>query len=254
MLIALTQAVPPSIVHCELTHLERESIDLARAAEQHCRYEEALAELGCTLQRLPPTPELPDSVFVEDTAIVLPEIAIITRPGAESRRPEVASVAEALRPYRALAFIEAPGTLDGGDVLRVGSRIYVGQSDRTNSEGIRQVEEIASSFGYEVRSVTVSGCLHLKTAVTQVAHDAVLLNPAWINADVFDGLDCIEVHPAEPFAANALRVGPVLLYPAAFPRSRERLEQRGFAVRAVEADELAKAEAGLTCCSILVPV
>jgi dimethylargininase len=254
MLIALTQAVPPSIVHCELTHLEREPIDLARAAEQHRRYEEALVELGCTLQRLPPTPELPDSVFVEDTAVVLPELAVIARPGAESRRTEAALVAEALRPYRRLAFIEAPGTLDGGDVLCLGSRICVGLSERTNADGIRQLESIVSRFGYEVRSVTVAGCLHLKTAVTQVGERTVLLNPAWIDAATFDGLDPIEVHPAEPFAANALRVGQVLLHPAAFPRTRERLEERGFTVRTVEADELAKAEAGLTCCSVLVAV
>lgn len=254
MLIALTQAVPPSIVHCELTHLERVDIDLARATEQHRRYEEALVELGCTLQRLPPTPELPDSVFVEDTAVVLPELAIIARPGAESRRTEVASVAEALRPYRRLAFIEAPGTLDGGDVLHLGSRIWVGLSERTNADGIRQLERMVSGLGYEVRSVTVRGCLHLKTAVTQVGERSVLLNPAWIDAAAFGGLDRIEVHPAEPFAANALRVGQVLLYPAAFPRTRERLEERGFTVRTVEADELAKAEAGVTCCSVLVAV
>ncbi|HEY0021783.1 MAG TPA: arginine deiminase family protein [Longimicrobium sp.] len=254
MLIALTQAVPPSIVHCELTHLEREPIDLARAMEQHRRYEEALVELGCSLQRLPPAPELPDSVFVEDTAVVLPELAIVARPGAESRRAEVASVAEALRPYRRLAFIEAPGTLDGGDVLVLGSRIWVGLSERTNADGIRQLERIVSGFGYELRSVTLTGCLHLKTAVTQIGERTVLLNPAWIDAAMFEGLDRVEVHPDEPFAANALRVGQVLLYPAAFPQTRERLEERGFTVRTIEADELAKAEAGLTCCSVLVPV
>ncbi|HEV2146887.1 MAG TPA: N(G),N(G)-dimethylarginine dimethylaminohydrolase [Longimicrobiaceae bacterium] len=254
MLIALTHAVPPSITHCELTHLGREAIDVARATEQHHRYEEALRELGCTVERLPPTPDLPDSVFVEDTAVVLPELAIIARPGAESRRAEVAAVAEALRPYRTLACIESPGTLDGGDVLCVGSRVYVGESDRTNAEGIRQLGDVVSAFGYVVQPVTLSGCLHLKTAVTQVARNTLLLNPDWIDVGVFDGLDRIEVHPAEPFAANALRVGAVLLHPAAFPRTRQRLEKRGFAVRTVEADELAKAEAGLTCCSILVPV
>jgi dimethylargininase len=254
MLIALTRAVPPSIVRCELTHLEREAIDLARATEQHRRYEEALGELGCTVQRLPPAPELPDSVFVEDTAVVLPELAVIARPGAEPRRTEVALVAEALRPYRRPAFIEAPGTLDGGDVLHLGSRIWVGLSERTNSDGHRQLERMVSGLGYEVRSVAVGGCLHLKTAVTQVGGRTVLLNPAWIDAAAFDGLDHVEVHPEEPFAANALRVGEVLLYPAAFPRTRERLEERGFTVRTVEADELAKAEAGLTCCSVLVAV
>jgi dimethylargininase len=128
----------------------------------------------------------------------------------------------------------------------------VGLSERTNADGIRQMDSIVSNFGYEVRSVTVQGCLHLKTAVTQVGERTVLLNPAWVDAAAFDGLDRIEVHPAEPFAANALRVGQVLLYPAAFPQTRERLEERGFTVRTIEADELAKAEAGVTCCSVLV--
>ncbi len=136
MLIALTRSVPPSIDNCELTHLRREPINYGRAAEQHTGYEKGLVVLGCTIQRLPSLPDLPDSVFVEDTAVVLPELAIIARPGAESRRFEVTSVAEALRPHYPLTFIEPPGTLDGGDVLLIGSTIYVGDSTRTNAEGI----------------------------------------------------------------------------------------------------------------------
>ena len=120
MPIALTRSVPPSIVDCELTPLEREPIDIVRASEQHARYERSLVALGCTIQRLPSLPDLPDSVFVEDAAVVLPELAILSRPGAASRRLEVTSVADALEPHRTLAFIKAPGTLDGGDVLRIG--------------------------------------------------------------------------------------------------------------------------------------
>ena len=253
MLIALTRPVPPSIGRCELTHLAREPIDVARAARQHQRYEAALAELGCSVRRLPPMPDHPDAVFVEDTAVVLPELAILARPGAASRRAEVDAVADALRPYRALVAIESPGTLDGGDVLRVGSRVYVGASGRTNAEGIRQLAAILAEHGYEVRPVAVSGCLHLKTAVTQVDDDAVLLNPGWVDPGTFGELDRIEVDPEEPFAANAVRVGAALLHPAACPRTRRRLERRGLDVRPIEADELARAEAGLTCCSILVP-
>ena len=254
MLVALTRAVPPSIVHCELTHLDRAPIDPTRAAEQHRRYEEALAALGCTVRRLPPTPELPDSVFVEDAAVVLPEVAVVARPGAESRRGETASVAEALREHRPLAGIEAPGTLDGGDVLRLGDRIWVGLSRRTDAEGIRQLRGIVAPYGYRVTAVPVTACLHLKTAVTAVSDDAVLLNPAWVDPEAFAGVERIEVDPAEPFGANALRVGGAVLYPAAHPRTRLRLEHRGLRVRTVEADELEKAEAGVTCCSILVPV
>jgi dimethylargininase len=254
MLIALTRAVPPSIARCELTHLVRQPIDVEVATRQHRDYEQALTALGCTVRRLPLEPELPDSVFVEDTAVVLPEIAVLTRPGAESRRAEVGSVAEVLHSYRPLAFVEAAATLDGGDVLCIGSRIVVGQSERTSADGIRQLRDLLMPFGYEVQSVSFSGCLHLKTAVTAVDEHTVLLNPEWIDPEVFAGFEQIEVHPDEPFAANALRLEAALLFPAAYPKTRQRLERRGLPVHVVEVGELAKAEAGLTCCSLLVRV
>lgn len=252
MPIAITRSVPPSIGNCELTHLKREPIDFARAAEQHASYEKSLVALGCTIQRLPSLPDLPDSVFVEDTAVVLPELAILTRPGAASRRAEVASVADALRPYRPLAFIESPGTVDGGDVLHVGSTIYSGQSTRTNAVGIRQLAELASPYGYDVRTVRVSGCLHLKSAVTRVADDVILLNPAWVDASCFSELQQIEVHPDEPFAANAVQLRENIIYSASYVATRRRLEQHGIKVHVVETDELEKAEGAVTCCSILI--
>ncbi len=252
MTVALTRDVPPSIVHCELTHLKREPIDLARAIEQHSRYEEGLAALGCEIQRLPPLPDLPDSVFVEDAAVVIPELAIIARPGAASRRAEVSSVADSLRSYRPLAFIEPPGTLDGGDVLRIGATIYVGQSTRTNVEGIRQLTDLASARGYDVRPVKLSGCLHLKSAVCRVAENTILLNTAWVDSSSFCDVEQIEVPPAEPSAANALWVGERILYPNLYHQTRQRLEERGIDVHVIEMDELLKAEAGVTCCSILI--
>jgi len=250
--IAFTRSVPPSIINCELTHLEREPIDFERAAEQHQLYEKALIKAGCTIHRLPSLPDLPDSVFVEDTAVVLRELAIITRPGAESRRSEVTSVAEALRPHHSLAFIESPGTLDGGDVLTIGSTIYVGESTRTNAEGIRQLAKLASQFGYRVRSVKVSGCLHLKSAVTRVAEDVILLNSAWVDSSLFPDLRQIEVHRHEPFAANALLIGDRVIYSASHDQTRQRLEQNGIDVLVVETDELEKAEGAVTCCSIVI--
>ena len=252
MPIALTRSVPPSIIECELMHLKRERIDVARAAEQHALYEEGLTALGCTIHRLPSLPDLPDSVFVEDTAVVLPELAIIARPGAESRRLEVPSVADALRPHHPLVFIELPGTLDGGDVLCIGSTIYVGQSTRTNAEGIRQLAELTSAHGYRVRPVKVSGCLHLKSAVTRVAEDVILLNSDWVDHAFFSGLRQIEVHPGEPFAANALLIGETVIYSATYYETRQRLEKNGIRVHLVETDELQKAEGAMTCCSILI--
>lgn len=189
---------------------------------------------------------------MEDTAVVLPDIAIITRPGAESRRPETASMAEALRAYRPLAFIEAPGTLDGGDVLQVGYRLFVGRSLRTNDEGILQLATIVAPHSYEVVPVRLTGCLHLKSAVTAIGVDTLLTNRAWVDASVFDRLDMIDVDADEPGAANALLVGEAIVFPAAYPRTRALLEKRGLDVRPVEADELEKAEAGVTCCSVLV--
>lgn len=254
MLIAFTRPVPPSITACELTHLAREPIDAALASRQHDFYEAALAALGCEVRRIPADPDWPDSVFVEDTAVVLDEVAVAARPGAASRRNEVAGVVAALREFRTVLPIDAPGTLEGGDVFRVGSRIYVGRSSRTNAEGIRQLRAHVEPLGYEVREVPVSGCLHLKTAATQVDERLVLLNPSWVPVDAFSDLERIEVDPAEPFSGNALRIGSTVLFPSEFPRTARRLAERGLELHRVDAGELAKAEGGLTCGSILVPV
>ena len=251
MLIALTRAVPPSIARCELTHLDRAPIDLALAERQHLAYEQALRDLGCAVQRLPPQPEMPDSVFVEDAAVVLDEVAVITRPGAASRRGETASVAAALAAHRPLLRIQAPGTLDGGDVLRVGRRILVGLSGRSNEEGVRQLRGLLEPYGYQVRGVAVDGCLHLKSAVTAVDDGTVLLNPRWLDPGALEEVERIEVHPEEPMAANALRVGDTVLFPEAFPRTRARLQAHGLRVATVDASQLALAEGALTCCSLI---
>ncbi len=252
-LVALTRAVSPSIVRCELTHIAREPIDFERAESQHAAYEAALSALGCVVQRLPPEPDLPDAVFVEDAAVVLDTIAVVTRPGAESRRAEIRSVAEALGRFRPLAVIEPPGTLDGGDVLRVGSRLFVGRTARSNAEGIEELARLASAEGKTVVPVDVRGCLHLKSAVTLVAANTLLLQPAWVDRTDFAEYDCIEVDPGEPSAANALLVGDGVIFPSGFPRTRARLEAHGIRILGVEVSELAKAEGAVTCCSLIVP-
>lgn len=250
-MIALIRDVSPRINECELTHLAREPIDVERAAEQHRRYEELLRELGCEVRKIAAAPELPDAVFVEDTAIVLDEIAVITRPGADSRRPEIGAVATALATYRDVVSIVAPGTLDGGDVLRTGRTIYVGISARSNDEGAAQLARLTAPFGYTVIPVEPTGCLHLKSAVTEVADGTLLCNPAWIDRQAFDGLELLEVDPSEPFAANALRVGSAVVHAAAWGRTSSRLERRGIRTIPIDASELAKAEAGVTCCSLI---
>jgi dimethylargininase len=252
--IAITRAVSPSIERCQLTHLAREAIDLSTAQAQHRAYEDRLVELGCQILRLPVEPDLPDSVFVEDTAIVLNEVAVITRPGAASRRPETASVAHALAAYRELFHIEPPGTIDGGDILRVGRTLFAGLSSRSNEAGLEQLRTHASRFGYTLKPVEVRGCLHLKSAVTQVAEDTLLIHRDWVDGTAFDDMEMIDVDPSEPFGANALLVGDAVIYPRAYSRTRERLERRDITVKAVRMSELAKAEGGVTCCSLIVQV
>lgn len=251
MWIAVAREVSAALAGCELTYIPREAIDVARARVQHHDYRCALESLGCRVLSMPAEAALPDSVFVEDVAIVLDEVAILTRPGASSRRAEVSSVAELLRRYRPTLAIEAPGTLDGGDVLRVGRTLYVGLSARSNAAGIAQLRELLHTHGYAVESVSTRGCLHLKSAVTALAEDTLLLQPAWVDRERFAGLRIIEVDPAEPHAANVLRIGHALLMPASFPRTSQRLLDAGFEVTAVDVSELQKAEGAVTCCSLV---
>jgi dimethylargininase len=251
MPLALTRAVPPTIVNCELTHLERAPIDIRLATDQHARYEATLRSLGCEVSRLSPEPELPDSVFVEDAAVVFDEIAVIARPGAESRRRETVTVAAALAPHRRLWYIEAPGTLDGGDVLVVGKRVYVGLSRRTNPEGADQLANAVAPFGYSARGLAVEKCLHLKSAVTAAADDLLVLNPALIDGHLFDGTRWIAVPSDEPLGANVVRVGDTVIGPVTAPRTRDMLERAGLRVVATPVWELAKAEGALTCCSLI---
>jgi dimethylargininase len=182
---------------------------------------------------------------------VLEECAIITRPGADSRQPETESIARALAPYRILHTIQAPGRLDGGDVLVAGKRIWVGLASRSNPSAIGQMQVFLESYGYTVRFVPVRGCLHLKSAVTLVAKDTLLINPAWVDQAAFPGMLYIKVDPSEPYAANALLVGETVVYQPAYPNTRLRLEKAGIHTLLVDQSELAKAEGALTCCSLI---
>jgi len=193
-------------------------------------------------------------MFVEDPAIVLDELAVICQPGAETRRKEVPSLAAALETYRRLAFVKLPGLLEGGDVLQIGRRMFVGFSRRTNAEGIRQLAAILSPFGYDLTAVPVTGCLHLKSAVTYLGCNTLLANRSWFQSPRLSGFDWIDVHPSEPHAGNALAIGDMVIFPASFPRTRERIEAKGFQVTPLDISELQKAESGLTCSSLLFHV
>ena len=252
MLIALTREISPAFDSCVLTHLPRVPIDVQRARAQHDAYEWALVDAGCTVRRLDSSFEMPDSVFVEDIAVVLDEGAILTRPGNESRRAETQGIAAALERHgRTFREIVSPGTLDGGDVLVVGRSAFVGLSARTNVAGASQAAQIFGSLGYDVRLLPVQGCLHLKSAATAVSSDTVLINRAWVPEAPFTGFRLVDVDAREPHAANALLVGDVVIYSSAFPRTAEQLEGLGLRLRLVDVDELHKAEGGVTCCSVI---
>ncbi|HVX85589.1 MAG TPA: arginine deiminase family protein [Phycisphaerae bacterium] len=251
MLVALTREVSGRIGACELTHLTRQPIDVHRARSQHAAYERTLENLRVRVERVGGGEDFPDGVFIEDTAVVVDEMAVITRPGAPARRGETECVAEMLGRSRTLVRLAEPAMLDGGDVLCIGKRVWVGQSARSNVEGIRQLAAALGRCGYRVEGAGVRGCLHLKSAVTAVGEELLVMNPAWVNRRAFAGLEVVEVDPAEAMAANALRVGQAVLFPEHFPGTAERLERRGVRVIRVACDELAKAEGALTCCSLL---
>lgn len=251
MLTAITRAVSPAIVHCELTFVSRQPIDLAKAQQQHRAYEQLLRSAGARVVSLPAEPALSDSMFVEDPAIVLDELAVILPLGTDSRRAEGTTLALALAKFRKLAYVQLPGTAEGGDVLRIGRKLYAGLSTRTNAEGIRQLIAILAPHGYEVTTVPVTGCLHLKSAVTHIGRNTLLANRAWLDTTPLSGCDWIDVAPEEPHAANALVLGDTVILPASFPRTRARLEAAGFHVTPLDISELQKAESGLTCSSLL---
>ena len=251
MLIAVTRPVSPTLAQCELTHLAREPIDIARATAQHAAYEQRLGELGAGIVRAPAAPDLPDAVFVEDTALVLAEVAVITRPGSPRRRLETAAVATLLSAYRPLACLTPPATLDGGDVLQIQRTLFVGRSSRTNEAGIEQLRSLLAPFDYRVIPVEFTGCLHLKSAVTRIADELLLANPEWVSSSPFRPLEAIPVDPREPYGANALRIAGTVVCAEQYPRTRGRMVERGLGVVSLDCSELAKAEGAVTCCSLI---
>ncbi len=251
MLIAITRPISPAFANGERTHVDRQPIDLTAANLEHSAYENALRGLGASIVHAPDAPDQPDAVFVEDTAVVLNEVAVITRPGAPSRRPETISIAQLLGSYRQLRHLEAPATLDGGDVLRLGRVLYVGRSSRTNTEAIAQLQSLLEPWDYHVVPAEVTGCLHLKSAVTAVGDNRLLINRAWTDASAFAPNDLIDVPDDEPFGANALLVRDSVVYPSHLPRTAERMERAGINVIRTACSEIAKAEGAVTCCSLV---
>ena len=251
MLTAITRAVGPRIGDCQLTYLERQSINAEKAMREQREYEKCLEEIGVRVISLPSEPSLPDAVFVEDTAVIVDEVAVIAAMGAATRRQEVVSMADVLSRYRPLEFINHNGTLEGGDVVQVGRRLYVGISTRTNYDGVVQLREILQRYDYEVIDVEVPGCLHLTTGCTYIGRNTLLVNKSWVNTARLADCEIIDTDPMEPWAANALLAGDTVVVSTSHPKTKGKLMARGFIVKSVDIAELEKAEAGLTCMSLL---
>ncbi len=251
MMICLTHEVSERINDCHLTYLDPRPIDTAKAQEQHDAYCRELERLGLRVLRTDVNARHPDSVFVEDTAVVVDELAVLTRPGVAGRRGEVDGIAHVLAAYRPLRRIAAPATLEGGDVLRIGRQVFVGLSPRTNQAGVRALAALLGPFGYRVTAVAIDGCLHLKTACTALDPETLLVNGRWLDLEPFGSFRIVEVDAREPWAANTLAVNGTIVMPGAFPCTAERLRYLGYRVVTLEMSELMKAEGGVTCSALI---
>jgi dimethylargininase len=249
---ALLREVSPHLAEAELTFRDREPIDVGRARAQHAAYAATLRGLGLRIVRVPPAPEHPDGVFVEDTVVVVDDLAVLTRPGAASRRREVADVGRVLAGLGfEVAAIPAPAHLDGGDVLRIGDEVVVGRSRRTDEAGVAALRDLLGDRVQRVRTVEVPGALHLKTAATALPDGTIVAVPGWLGPDPFPDREVLAV--PEPSGANVLLVGETVVTTASAPRTAALIAARGFEVVPVEVSELERAEAGVTCLSVLLP-
>ena len=250
MIVAITRPTGAELRECELTHSDRVPIDVERACVQHDDYLDVLRSLGVQVVELPRLPGHPDAVFVEDTALVLPEIAVLLRPGAASRRDEVPSMAAALADYRGCQVMEAPATLDGGDVIVFGKTVLVGQTTRSNRSGIASLADLLSPFGYTVEAVTVRGVLHLKSAATVIDDETLIVSSPAVDLTGI-GARLLEVHPGEPQGANVVRVDDTVLVNASAPRTAAILATHVDNIVEVNVDEFAKAEGAISCKGVI---
>jgi dimethylargininase len=250
-LVANTHEPSPVMEECEHTYVDAQPIDLARACVQHAGYRDALARCGAEVVVLDTNRAMPDCVFVEDTAIVLDELAVMMSPGAVSRRGEPAGIEPALAPYRRIERLSLPATMDGGDVVVAGRAIYVGESARTNARGIADLRALLRPFGYTVTGVPVTGCLHLKTACSALPDGRFLVNPEWIDASALPPDRLLPVPATEPWAGDVLVIGGTIIASDAFPATIALLRAPGWTVIPVSVSEFAKAEGGVTCLSLV---
>ncbi|MEZ6063994.1 MAG: arginine deiminase family protein [Planctomycetaceae bacterium] len=249
--LAITHEPSPFMAECQLTFLQRQPLNFESLRRQHRNYCRLLNECGAEVRVLNASVDCADATFVEDTAVVLDEIAVLASMGVESRNREPAAMESVLREFRSIARIVSPGQLEGGDVLRVGRELIVGLSSRTNRDGVNQLRSIVERFGYRVHPVRVRGSLHLKTACTALPDGALLVNRNWLDTSALAGRECLDVPADEPWAANVALVNATVVVAGGNPQTADLLVSRGLTVRTAEVSEFAKAEGGVTCLSLL---
>ena len=251
-MLALTQTPSLRMDLGVRTYVGRTEIDFSRALDQHAEYCRLLAGCGAAVRVLETNAHFPDGVFLEDTAVVLDEVAIVASMGTSARRGELPGIELVLREYREVERIELPALLEGGDVLRIGRKLLVGLSDRTDAAGIAALAALAGRYGYSLATAVARGCLHLKTACTALPDGRLLVNPDWLDVAALKGSEWIAVPEQEPWGANVLLIGDQVLLPAAHERTAALVAQLGFTPRSVDISEFTKAEGGVTCLSLLL--
>jgi len=250
--IAITHVPSPRMQEGQRTYVDRSAVvDFDRAQRQHVRYRQLLSECGAEVRLLDVNANLPDAVFVEDTALVLDEVAVMMPMGTATRRPEPPGIEAELRRHREIQRITLPASIEGGDVVRVGGMLLVGLSSRTNTAGVDRLAEVGRRYGYEVSPVRMRDCLHLKSGCTALPDDRLLVNPAWIEEDDLEGCNLVPVPPDEPWGGDVLTIGEHVCMAVAFPRTAELVAGLGFDVRTIDLSEFAKVEGGVTCMSLV---
>ena len=248
---AITRGVSPNITACELTYCPRQEIDFGKAVEQLDRYCDLLRKWGVELLTLPGSAAYPDCCFVQDTAVLLDEVCVIANMGAASRGGEVSDVERMVSAFRPVKRIVPPASLDGGDVVQIGKRVFVGHSKRTNARGIAALSNIVEPLGYAVVPVKVDGGLHLTTGCGLINDETVLLNPRWIDATAFKGLRQLHVPEDEPWAANTIRIKDFVCLEEGASRTAEMIRPYAPNIETLDISEFRKAEGSLSCLSLI---
>lgn len=248
---ALVREPGPSFAQALSTHPGKGTIDFARGQQQHASYIQALTGAGADLIILPPLDVFPDSVFVEDTTLIFDSLAVACPMREQSRKGEALTVIEAVRKFRPqIGTLSFPATLDGGDVLNTGARLFVGLSGRTNREAVTALSRLT---GKPITAVPVRKGLHLKSGLSYLGNDLLVIDPQSVDVSLFDGFRRIEVAPEESYAANCLALGNTLIMAAGYPRLEDQIRSEGFDIVTLEMSEFEKADGGITCLSLIIP-